>query len=57
MTLLLLVGGVFYSLTVVEEYRYLLLFCFAVSQSVLQIGPLWKWLRPGTASKEKSYGF
>ena len=57
MTLLLLVGGVFYSLTVVEEYRYLLFFCFAVSQGVLQIGLLWKCLRPGTAFKQKSYGF
>jgi cellulose synthase (UDP-forming) len=57
MTLLLLVGGVFYSLTVVEEYRYFLFFCFAVSQGVLQIGLLWKCLHPGTAFKQKSYGF
>jgi hypothetical protein len=57
MTLLLLVGGVFYSLTAVEEYRYILLFCFAVSQGVLQVGLLWKWLRPGTTPKEKSYAF
>lgn len=42
MTLLLLVGGVFYSRTIVEGYRHLLLFCFAAFQGVLQIGLLWK---------------
>ena len=52
-TLLSLVGGVFYTFTVVEGYFYVLLFCFAAGQSIPQADLLRQFLYPNLISKKR----